>query len=139
MTAGGKWRNQIVTLLIDRPMTRREIHRALMPLYSTTEEAQIDTSLADMVYAGADLTEAEIEAARKFAIEKPSTSYLQRRMHIPYSHARRLIEYLEAAGVVSAPNSAGLRTVRSRALLHPRQGRDRAATGRQAPRPGHRR
>lgn len=52
MTAGGKWRNQIVTLLIDRPMTRREIHRALMPLYSTTEEAQIDTSLADMVYAG---------------------------------------------------------------------------------------
>jgi S-DNA-T family DNA segregation ATPase FtsK/SpoIIIE len=66
----------------------------------------------DEVYAGADLTEPEIEAARKFLIEKPSTSYLQRRMQIPYGHALRLVEYFEAAGLVSAPNSAGLRTVR---------------------------
>lgn len=49
----------------------------------------------DEIYAGADLSEAEIAAARKFAAEKPSASYLQRKMGIPYSHAQRLLEYVE--------------------------------------------
>lgn len=67
----------------------------------------------DDIYAGEDLTDAEIEAATKFAVEKPSTSYLQRRMQIPYSHAMRLMDYLEATGVVSPRNAAGKRTVRT--------------------------
>lgn len=66
------------------------------------------------IYEGTDLTEAEVEAARKFAREKPSTSYLQRRMQIPYSHATRLMGLLEAEGLVSARNAAGKRTI-----LHP--------------------
>lgn len=66
----------------------------------------------DQIYAGADLTEAEIAAARRLACEKPSTSYLQRKMHIPYTHALRLMEYLEAEGTVSPRNAAGVRTVR---------------------------
>ena len=65
----------------------------------------------DTIYEGADLTDAEITAARKFAIEKPSTSYLQRKMQIPYSHACRLMAYLELTGVVSKRSSAGVRTV----------------------------
>lgn len=69
-------------------------------------------NIRDRVYAGADLTEAEVEAARRFAREKPSTSYLQRRMQIPYDHACRLMELLEAEGTVSERNSAGKRTVR---------------------------
>lgn len=66
----------------------------------------------DEVYEGADLSEAEVEAARKFAREKPSTSYLQRRMQIPYSHAMRLMDMLEADGTVSARRPNGTRTVR---------------------------
>jgi DNA segregation ATPase FtsK/SpoIIIE-like protein len=52
-----------------------------------------------------------IETARRFAREKPSTSYLQRKMKIPYSRAVRLMELLERERVVSARNSAGVRTV----------------------------
>lgn len=65
----------------------------------------------DEIYAGADLTDAEVEAARKLARMKPSTSYLQRKMQIPYSHATRLMDLLEAEGTVSPRNSAGLRSV----------------------------
>lgn len=63
------------------------------------------------IYEGADLSEVEIDAARKLARMKPSTSYLQRKMQIPYSHALRLMELLEAEGTVSPRNSAGLRSV----------------------------
>lgn len=66
----------------------------------------------DQIYEGADLVEAEVETARRLVREKPSTSYLQRRMQIPYSHAKRLMELLEAEGTVTA-NSAGFRKVRS--------------------------
>ena len=66
----------------------------------------------DEIYAGADLSNAEIKAALAFIREKPSTSYLQRKMHIPYTHAKRLMELFEADGTVSPPNSAGVRTVR---------------------------
>jgi DNA segregation ATPase FtsK/SpoIIIE-like protein len=64
----------------------------------------------DEIYAGADLTEAEIAAATAFVKEKPSTSYLQRKMQIPYSHAMRIMGYLEAAHIVSPPNAANVRT-----------------------------
>lgn len=64
------------------------------------------------IYEGADLCDAEVEAARPFVREKPSTSYLQRKMSIPYSHALRLMELMEAEGTVSERNSAGMRTVR---------------------------
>lgn len=77
----------------------------------------------ETVYAGSDLTEAEVNAGRRFALEKPSPSYLQRKMQIPYSHAVRLIELFEAEGIISTPNSAGLRTVRT--LSHPSKTEER--------------
>lgn len=52
-----------------------------------------------------------VEQARAFVREKPSTSYMQRRMQIGYNHAAELMEKFEREGVVSTPNSAGLRTV----------------------------
>ena len=42
---------------------------------------------------------------------KTSISYLQRRLQIGYNKAARLIEQLEAEGVISAPNSKGLREI----------------------------
>lgn len=47
-----QWRNPIVTLLIERPMTRREIHRALHPRVDPKKEAQIDNCLIAMVRSG---------------------------------------------------------------------------------------
>lgn len=63
----------------------------------------------DDVYAGADLCDAEIDAAKKWlaghAREDGTlpgcTSYLQRKMLIPYGHAQRIVDYLEAAHFVS--------------------------------------
>ena len=66
----------------------------------------------DEIESGSTLTDAELAAARKFVLEKPSPSYLQRKMQIGYNHAVRIVEYFEAEGLVSPPNSAGLRTVR---------------------------
>ena len=73
----------------------------------------------DDVYAGADLCDAEIDAAKKFLIAHARedgtlpgcTSYLQRKMVIPYSHAMRLVEYLEACGFVSARRANGTRNL----------------------------
>lgn len=53
-----------------------------------------------------------IEQARAFVREKPSTSYLQRRMQISYNHAAELMEMFEREGMVSKARHDG-----SRALL----------------------
>jgi S-DNA-T family DNA segregation ATPase FtsK/SpoIIIE len=42
---------------------------------------------------------------------RASISSLQRRLRIGYNRAARIIEYMEAAGVVSGMNSAGNRQV----------------------------
>ncbi len=50
-----------------------------------------------------------IEKARTFVKEKPSTSYLQRRLMIGYNHACELMEYFEAEGLVSPRRANGSR------------------------------
>lgn len=74
----------------------------------------------DDIYAGADLTLVEIEAAKshlKIHAREDGTlggaySYLQRKMLIPYSHAIRLVEYLEAEGFVTERRADGTRKLR---------------------------
>lgn len=56
--------------------------------------------------------EALYERAVTFATrDKPSTSYLQRRLQIGFNAASRLIERMEDEGLVSRPNSAGKRSI----------------------------
>lgn len=74
----------------------------------------------DEIYAGADLTIAEIDAAKAHLKDHAkedgrlpgSYSYLQRKMAIPYGHAIRIVEYLEAEGFVTAHGSDGMRKIR---------------------------
>lgn len=52
-----------------------------------------------------------IDRARRLALEKPSTSYIQRHLGIGYNHACELMEHFEAEGLISKRNAAGHRTV----------------------------
>lgn len=52
-----------------------------------------------------------IEKAKALLIEKPSPSYIQRKLGIGYNQAMELVEHFEQLGMISRPNSAGLRTV----------------------------
>lgn len=52
-----------------------------------------------------------IERARQFAIEKPSTSYIQRKLMIGYNHACELMEHFEEEGIVSPRRADGTRAV----------------------------
>lgn len=56
------------------------------------------------------VTADDVETARRLVQEKPSTSYLQRKMLISYTDAMILMDILEDEGTVSARNSAGKRT-----------------------------
>lgn len=50
--------------------------------------------------------------------QKASTSWLQRQLRVGYNVAARLIERMEAAGVVSAPDHVGKRTVKTADIGH---------------------
>ena len=43
--------------------------------------------------------------------QKASTTMLQRRFHIGYNRARRLIEHMEAAGIISGKNGYEARKI----------------------------
>ena len=55
-----------------------------------------------------------LDQARDLVVKdrKPSISYIQRKLQIGYNRAARLLEDLEAMGVVSPMNASGLREVR---------------------------
>lgn len=57
------------------------------------------------------VTADDVETARRLVREKPSPSYLQRKMLISYTDAMVLMDILEEEGTVSARNSAGKRSV----------------------------
>jgi len=59
-------------------------------------------------------TEAQLIIARELVREKPSTSYIQRKMGLGYNHATRIMERLEAEGLVSAPASNGMRSIQQK-------------------------
>lgn len=58
-----------------------------------------------------DFTMEEIETARGLVREKPSTSFLQRKMLIGYNRAAALMVLMEAEGRVSQPSASGVRSV----------------------------
>lgn len=55
-----------------------------------------------------------LERARQFALEKPSVSYIQRKLMIGYNQACEIMEHFEDQGVVSRCDSHGQRTVLSK-------------------------
>jgi len=57
------------------------------------------------------VTPDDLETARKLVREKPSTSYLQRKMLISYTEAMVIMDILEEEGIVSKRNAAGLRSL----------------------------
>lgn len=59
----------------------------------------------------AECTPEVLERARVFVREKPSTSYLQRKMQIGYNYAAEIMEHFEQEGMISEPNSCGMRTL----------------------------
>lgn len=58
-----------------------------------------------------DNTPEVIEQARVFVMEKPSTSYVQRKMQIGYNRAADLMEYFEREGLISPAKADGSRTL----------------------------
>jgi DNA segregation ATPase FtsK/SpoIIIE-like protein len=65
-------------------------------------------------------TESELAMALGFILEKPSVSYIQRRMGLTYNRAMAIMETLENDGVVSRPSKSGARTI----LSHTRPDRE---------------
>lgn len=61
----------------------------------------------------AETTPEMLESARRFVLEKPSTSYLQRKLMIGYNHACEIMEHFEVEGLVSVPCADGKRVVLS--------------------------
>lgn len=59
----------------------------------------------------AECTPEVLEQARAIVREKPSTSYLQRRMQIGYNYAAEIMEHFEREGMISEPNNSGVRTL----------------------------
>ena len=103
--ADQRWR-----VTITRPVpTERTAFDKIDPLYASPP-AQLpagETSLQKMQIS----PEAELAAARSFLRDKPSTSYLQRKMQITYNRACGLMTALEREGFVSLADSQGRRTV----------------------------
>lgn len=71
----------------------------------------VDLRNHPLVNPDAQPSAGELEQARTLARQKPSTSFLQRKMQIGYSKASRIMELLESEGVVSARSASGMRTV----------------------------
>ncbi|NWF66613.1 MAG: DNA translocase FtsK, partial [Campylobacterales bacterium] len=66
-------------------------------------------------YGNSDMIELDemYEEAKNIVIteRKTSISYIQRRLQIGYNRAARIVEQLEAKGILSAPNNKGNREV----------------------------
>lgn len=54
-----------------------------------------------------------VRRGRKLVLEtnRPTSSFIQRRLNIGYNRAANLIETMEQAGIVSQPNAAGKREI----------------------------
>ena len=78
-----------------------------------TSPVNFDPEVVSLEGQGAEQGDELYKRALRIVMEekKTSTSYLQRRLQIGYNRAARLIEELEANGVLSSPNHTGKRTL----------------------------
>lgn len=74
------------------------------------EETEQNTSSSNETYEELDELYGEAKNVI-FTDRKTSISYLQRKLQIGYNRAARVIEQLEAEGVLSSPNSKGVREI----------------------------
>lgn len=76
-----------------------------------SEESTVSKN-SNTLNSGEDFDEL-FEEAKKIVLEekKTSISYIQRRLQIGYNRSARIVEQLEAAGVLSAPNTKGNREI----------------------------
>lgn len=83
------------------------------------EPAKVDPDQPDLPIDGSADVEAEaiasvmVRKARDLILRerKASTSFIQKRLAIGYNKAARIMEFLEAEGFVSAPDSVGKRSI----------------------------
>lgn len=59
----------------------------------------------------AETTPEMLADARRFVLEKPSTSYIQRKLMIGYNRACEIMEHFETEGLVSARRADGKRVI----------------------------
>lgn len=70
-----------------------------------------DHSKAQPPKMRAETTPEMLELARRLVLERPSTSYIQRKLMIGYNHACEIMEHFEAQGLVSACRADGTRVI----------------------------
>lgn len=80
-------------------------------LVSQVEELKAQQVPARASTVAGPVTEAELATAYRYLLEKPSTSYLQRKMGLGYNRAAAIMETLESEGCVSAPDATGKRHI----------------------------
>ena len=81
----------------------------MYPICNFLCKKEVDAFPSDLIKSNAELYKQAVEIIRSEG--KASTSFLQRKLQIGYNRAARIIDMMEADGVVSKANHVGKREV----------------------------